>query len=359
MSGRRAIVHIGAPRTGTTTLQTLLCRHRTALLARGVLYPALTPDSAPSEHINHQHLGEALDGRRTPAERRDLLASLDRQLAASTGDVAILSYERLGALPRWRGVPALLAGMLARHGYAMEILLTVRPQAGAAQSHYLWRCQFLREARPFQDTFERAIRAPRLDPAAGLSTWLRAAEGRAVAVPLKDARSSVPLASRIVAELGLGDRFDALLTPVDLARAENRSLGPAAAEVSRRLRVGGARIADNGTARRIVDVVTDETRRRGLDDRAFQGLDAAMIDRAEERFARANAVFARRMWGEPWSDRVAPDRAGPIDDLGRCAPSPEVEAKLAEICAAVRARTSLGDSSWASRLRAFARIGRG
>ena len=37
---RRVFFHVGAPKTGTTYLQDLLFRHRHALEAAGVLYPA-------------------------------------------------------------------------------------------------------------------------------------------------------------------------------------------------------------------------------------------------------------------------------------------------------------------------------
>ena len=342
---RRAIIHVGAPRTGTTTLQTLLARHRAALAAAGVLYPMLTPASAAgAAHINHQHLGETLDGRRSSTERRELVDNLERQLAETACDVLVLSYERMAQAPRWRGVPKILDAVLARHGFAMELLVTVRPQAGAAQSRYTWRCQFLREARPFRDAFARDIRDPRFHPAAGLSAWLEAARGRVTAVPLRDARSPAPFAQRVAAALGLGDRFGILLSPEDLMGVENRSLGAVAAEASRRLRAAGVCLSDNAAARRVGDALVEEVRRRDLDDIRFQGLDSTMIESAERRYARANDAFARRMWGEPWSHRVAPDRMGPITDLGRRPPSPDVETALAEICSVMQARLASAHS---------------
>ena len=38
---RRAVIHIGIDKTGTTTLQQSLYAHRQALLARGILYPSI------------------------------------------------------------------------------------------------------------------------------------------------------------------------------------------------------------------------------------------------------------------------------------------------------------------------------
>ncbi len=43
---RRAFVHIGLPKTGTTYLQAVLAHHRDALRESGVLYPFVRPQAA-------------------------------------------------------------------------------------------------------------------------------------------------------------------------------------------------------------------------------------------------------------------------------------------------------------------------
>ena len=73
---RRGIIHIGMPRTGSTSLQAVLTNLRPQLGALGLLYPELAPPGSPEgADVNHQPLGEALDGRRPARERA---ASLER-----------------------------------------------------------------------------------------------------------------------------------------------------------------------------------------------------------------------------------------------------------------------------------------
>ncbi|MEE7488758.1 hypothetical protein MOF7_28665, partial [Methylobacterium oryzae] len=79
---RRAIVHIGMPRTGSTAFQEVLARLRPRLASVGICYPSLAPPGAPgSDDVNHFRLGQALDRRRGGAERREALARLDAVLA--------------------------------------------------------------------------------------------------------------------------------------------------------------------------------------------------------------------------------------------------------------------------------------
>jgi len=131
---RRAIVHIGTPRTATSALQFFLARRRRALAEVGILYPELAPAAGAEPRGNHKALGEALDGRRPRRERAALFAALDEALATTTADTVILSYEGLCQIgwPRrpWRA----LGDAFASRGFAMEILLTVKPPKIVAPS---------------------------------------------------------------------------------------------------------------------------------------------------------------------------------------------------------------------------------
>lgn len=311
---RRGIIHIGTPRTGTSSLQTLLFGHRDRLREAGILYPELTPRSAPLPHLSHQHLGETLNGRRPRHERRELLARLDQALATSAADVVLLSYESLCLLPPWHRAPDLLCGVLERHGFRPEILMTVRPQAAYVQSQYTWRIQFLQEARPFAAAFKAELHLPRFDYLRCLENWARATEWRVHVVPVRDRRSKASLVERIATELGLADRLVPLLAPADLAYRTNQSLGPVATEVSRRLRASGAACTQT-LARDVTMRIDALSRERGLDAEPFQALDPAMLDRASDAYRRTNNILARRVWGTDWIDRVDDLRCSAINEI--------------------------------------------
>ncbi|MCK8783556.1 hypothetical protein M0638_04070 [Roseomonas sp. NAR14] len=313
---RRAIIHVGMSRTATTSLQGALAAHRSGLTEAGILYPDLTPRSAAAPHLSHQHLGEALDGRRPARERTELLDLLRAALRASRADTLLLSYEKLAEIPPRRGVPALLRDVLAEAGCAMEVLVTVKPQAEQLNSLYTHATQFLRERRGFAAWLAAREGARVLDYAALLEPWHAAAAGRVHAVGLRDPGADTPAVARMLEAVGLGDRVLPLLTPAELHRRKNRSPGPVAVAVSRRLAAGGGRVALGDAAREATRFVARRAREAGLDAVPFQGVTPAARRRLSERYAGSNARFARMAWqGAPWTERVAEAPERPVNEI--------------------------------------------
>lgn len=307
---------MGLPRTGTTTVQRVLTRLRPELATAGILYPDLTPRSATEPHLSHQHLGETLDGRRPRRERAELLDSLAQQLTGSDAETVVLSYEHLCLVPPRRGVATLLAGFFEKHGFTMEVLATVKPQAEFLNSTYTWRTQFLRETRGFTAFVHAELGRRTLDYAALFEPWRRVCDGRMTVLPLRDPRSDEGLLARFIDAAGLG-RVRGLITADDLALQENGSPGPIAVEVCRRLGQGGARRRLGPRSREATRWVEESCRNRNLDPASFKGVDAGLRAMIEARWDTANARLAAVAWGEPWSARVAraPDAA--INELAR------------------------------------------
>jgi len=350
---RRAIVHIGTPRTGTTSLQHILSRLRPALAGAGVLYPDLTPASAAGPHLSHQYLGEALDGRRPARDRAELLGSLAAQLRATPCDVVMLSYEGLCQLPPALGVPRTLAALFHAEGFAMEAAMTVKPQADYLNSLYTWRTQFLREGRTFPGFAAAWMGSARLDLHRMAAPWRAASEGRLHVVPVRDRQFERPLVERTLAGLGLLDRIAPLLSMADAGLTENRSPGPVAAEVLRRLHRGGARQALRARSREASRFVENAARRRGLDSEGFRGVSPALHARAAARWAAANGALAREAWGAEWTSRVPMDAPPPVNEVTALLPDPateaEVQAIMHDTCAQFGITLRTG---WAARVHA-------
>lgn len=345
---RRAIVHVGTPRTGTTSLQHILTRLRPALGGAGILYPDLTPASAAAPHLSHQHLGEALDGRRPPRERAELLGLLAAGLRDTPCDVVLLSYEGLCGVPPALGAARTLAALFAAHGFAMETLVTVKPQSEYLNSLYTWRTQFLREGRTFPAFAAAWMDAARLDLFRLAAPWREASGGRLHVVPVRDRKSGRPLAERTLAEAGLLDRAAPLLTAADAGLAENRSPGPAAVEVLRRLHQGNARWLLGARAREASRHV--EAAARILDTAAFRGVTPALHAQAAARWQASNDALALQAWGGSWTDRVAEPPPPPVNEVAAQPPDPALEAQLAAILHGTCARFGIRlRHGWAAR----------
>ena len=326
---RRAIVHIGMPRTGSTAFQEVLARLRPRLDAVGICYPKLSPPGAPdSLDVNHHRLGQGLDRRRPEAERRAGLARLDDTLATTRADTLILSYEDFAVQrARWR-VPEVLAEICARHGFALETALVVKPQVEQLASAYALRTQVVAEGRTFRGFLRVEGVSGRYDYAALLEPWRRVSQGRVTAVPFRDCRSDAPLLARLIGDLGLNDRLASLLTPADLEYRTNRSSGPLAVEAARRLYRHGVHRQVIGHPRQLGHVVDRWAWARGLDSDRFRGAAPEGLARVAARYAAANARFAAACWGRPWDTVIAAAPAAPPNELAARPVAPETEALI-------------------------------
>jgi len=329
---RRAIVHIGLPRTGSTTFQHILYHLRPKLEAAGILYPDLTPRSARlTPHINHQHLGETLDGRRPRKEREEILHELSRVLGTSKCEIVLLSYESLIQQKRHCRTPEILSTLFARHGFATEALVVVKPQSEYLNSIYTHRIQFMRESRDFSHFARAYERSRRFAYDALIRPWTTSCDGRVRAVPVRDRRSTAPLVLRLLSELKLEDRIVPLLQPDDLQRIENRSPGPVAIEVSRRLRAELMQLRLRVNQREMTQFVEQTVIDRGLDPVSFRGVNADIRARMDARYLAANDRFARAIWDRPWAEIVAPEATRQVNELAIRAIDPATELVIEEI----------------------------
>ncbi|GBU16019.1 MULTISPECIES: hypothetical protein [Methylobacterium] len=329
---RRAIIHIGMPRTGSTSFQGLLARVRARLPEAGILYPELAPADLPEAarealNVNHQALGEALDGRRPG--RRAALAQLSETLAATQADTVVLSYEDFAVQKPSLGVPAMLAEVFARHGFALEAAIVVKPPFEQLNSAYAHRAQLAEEFRDFRGFGRLLWRSRRFDYGARLAPWRAAARGRVTATPLRDGRSGAPLLERLLRDLGLWERLAPLVPDDATRRTDNRSSGPLAVEASRRLRRMRVHRQVPGHPRIIGHVIDEAAWSRGLDTESFRGDAPEIRARMEARFAPLNEAFARDLWGASWESVVASAARKPPNEIAGHPTSPEQEAQIA------------------------------
>ena len=320
------------PRTGSTTFQHILAHARDNLEKAGILYPDLTPESArAAPHLSHQHFGETLDGRRPRREREELLRKLSDTLAGSDCDVAVLSYEDLiQQQPRFR-VPELLNGFFAQHGFTAEALVVVKPQSEHLNSLYTLRTQQMRERHGFAHFAQNHMRSARFAYDALVEPWTTEFSGRVRAVPVRDRRfPKAHLMLRLFMALRLYRRVAPLIAG-EVQRVENRSPGPVAIEISRRLRTMRAHAQLRVPPRDMMRVVQRLARERGYDRQKFNGVWPELRAELDDRYREINERFARGIWKAGWNDIVAPEPARPVNELIPGQIDPQIEATIADI----------------------------
>jgi len=321
------------PRTGSTTFQHILAHARDDLKKAGILYPDLTPESArATPHLSHQHFGEALDGRRPRRERAELLEALSRAIKGSDCDIAVLSYEDfVQQWPRFR-IPELLNDFFARHGFTAEALVVVKPQSEHLNSMYTLRTQLIRERLDFTHFAQGNIGSARLGYDKLIEPWIEAFSGRVRAVPMHDRRfPKAPLMVRMLAELRLYRRFAPAIAAKDMQRIENRSPGPVAVEISRRLRRMRVHARLSVAPREMMRVVNRLARERGYDRVKFNGVGPELCAAMEDRYREVNDRFARAIWKAGWDDIVVPGPPRQVNELIPGRIDPEAEAAITDI----------------------------
>ncbi len=224
---RRVILHVGAMKTGTSFIQSVLATHREALADAGVGYPAASP----------QAVLDLLKLPRLPREHRERWQAL----AASTDGDLLVSMEFL-SFAQDRHVAAALEPFA---GDRIEVVVSVRDQLGAIPAQWQTYCRNLgtegwpdylrsieptflgrpRKTRAFK-TFNRAQQIPSF-----VRRWEEAAGVESVHVVTVPPSGSPPevLWQRFVAAAGLPE------IDVDLSIVEsNPSLGYGSCDFLRR-----------------------------------------------------------------------------------------------------------------------------
>ncbi len=157
MTKSRLFLHIGHPKTGTTSIQNFLLANRTALRKDGILYPDAgrirAPRSSPI-HAAHYGLSTAYYRHRglpDGSERR--YQRLRRELAASACRTAVISCEDL----IWEK-PARFVRFLDR--FDLTVIYYIRRQDEAVESAYAQRIQsdLHRECLPLEALWPGLVR---------------------------------------------------------------------------------------------------------------------------------------------------------------------------------------------------------
>jgi hypothetical protein len=268
--GRRVILHIGLPKTGTTYLQTLFAANRSALAEQGIYYPG--EPGEPSQHMAARDLrGQPTRGAKDIRQvgQWDALCKAVRSTPLPT---ALISAESLSALTRRQAARAV-------NGFPdhdVQVVVTCRDvgrvlvsawQQGIRSGHTsTWREYVV----AVQDPTERG-RHPargfwmRFDLPAILNIWGTAQPAdRITVVTVPPAGASPEQLLRRMAEV-VGFDFRSLREP---PRNDNASLGVAGTEVVRRLNIAlGSSLNERQYAQVVEGALAPALSREGTDHR--------------------------------------------------------------------------------------------
>ena len=287
---RTLFVHVGMPKTGSTSIQSMLADWALPLERRGIHVPVSGRAFAPGQVLLYRESR----GRLSPVA--DVWDDLLHELTTCAAPRFAISWEGFTAalFTPSRAVAdcaAAIAALGESAGVDVQIVGYVRPQYQYVESAYVQHVKSGRETKPFEAVLEKYADARRLDYNRIFAPW-RTAFGQRVRVrPVQ--REQMPQ--------GLLADFLGVIGATDLAGAaarrprRNRRLGvkhlQALRLVATALRAAGDAEPERlklqlGRVRWEVPALLDG-------DVPFAGLDQRQIDALTDRFAEANARLAR------------------------------------------------------------------
>ncbi len=306
---RRMVLHIGYPKTGSSSLQRFLFKNRESLAELGVLYPMAESDVRVAQHNIAWSLSTGY--RFDPSSLTfDSVADLFRE---SEQEVVVISSEDFIQRPDPEAAVQRVRQFATEAEVAVDVIVFVRPQYAYINSLYTQRAKFFNEPRQFREFADKAVNLPLVDYSAHLREWDQGAGMRLIPIPFTADRLQPNLETAFCEAAELTDRLGELLASAERDRM-NPAPGPLTVEVCRRLAQhlvrarGGARGIDpavHGALSRYV--LRMATRMTGATAAPFNGLDNDLRDRIDERFAESNEVFARRYWDASWREVFAKD----------------------------------------------------
>lgn len=287
---RRLFVHIGLPKTGSTTIQVLAYALRAELASEGIGIPRT---GRRAGRCCHNLLVRQLSGELLGDSGRDLWRELAAELAAAASPSLLISAELFTAGGVFTTTPgresaARLAQLAADLDLDVRLIAYVRPQWQYAESLYSQLVKRGFQVGRFETWLGGALRREVLDYGRALGPW-REAFGDRLSVHAADlSESGGKLAAHFFGLLGV--------TGIDGAqwRAVHANRRPGAKELEV-LRRAGAALIEKGYGLRLRKRLL--ARLVGLaplleDDAPFAPLGAAQARELSGRFAQVNSDLA-------------------------------------------------------------------
>lgn len=294
------------PKAASTTLQNAFSRRRQLLRAAGVLYPQM----GDRRWVHHLSLAFAFNGRRAVPPAADQLAAIEAEFAASGCGALLLSYEGWTYKNGADAAARVLSDFGRRNGFDTMAALVVRHQASFLNSLYAHRVDRFEETAPFPVFLARELAGRRWDNDRRFGPWTDQEAVTLRAIPLVE-QPGASIMHRFLADTGLTE-----WVPPDLADSlasvpsTNVATSPEVVEVCRRVTMRARnRIALRRDKLAALAAVTRACAAQGWAGDRFNGLDEAMAERVEARYAAGNEAFARRHFGASWEAVYGPRRA--------------------------------------------------
>lgn len=297
---RRFILHVGAPKTGTSAFQEWAVRNRAAMLNAGFLYP----EAGATPLGNHAALASALGGAIEDEKRSGhLLRLFDKELQQHPDAAVVLSAEMMTTL-RFLPNMARLHRALSQYSDHATVVLVVRDQIEWRNSCYAQAREMLTPLPRFRNYVAVGRHGPRSGNWDFLEQrYRRAGFGFETLAFDKRVREH-----GIVAAMAALPCLAGLAQVTDRERTEtNPTAGALALLVAEQVRAavaGPTGTLPTGVRPKLASIIKEHA--AALPPARFNGFDHALAEQMRAIYQDSNEAFARRNFGTSWQELFPP-----------------------------------------------------
>jgi hypothetical protein len=322
---RRCILHVGAPKTATTSIQFMLKQNRKRFLKHGIL----VPESGQGRNGAHRILAYDLAGRPLD-ETEGVSRKFDQEVLSSDAHTILISSEFLWPI---LGVPSQaerIIGHLRSMGFDITLVVYLRNQPQFFNSSYVQSSTALQQGDEFLSFVNRGFTKQNHY---AYSRWITIAQRHELTVLARPFSQTVRrrgVLEDFLTTIGLSSpgKFD---TAVE----RNRSAGPFTVAVARELvrRIGAPGRLTPGQTAACRKAFRTEFRQHDIEDYDYCGLTTPLAAEIEQRFLDDNARFAAFAWGTSWQEMFSSDLGQNYEanDYAVTGVPPERRALMAEV----------------------------
>lgn len=322
---RRCILHVGAPKTATTSIQFMLKQNGRRFLKHGFL----VPKSGQGRSGAHRILVYDLAGRPLDATE-GVSHKFEREVLKSDAHTVLISSEFLWPIMADPSQAERVIGHLRAMGFDITLVVYLRNQPQFFNSAYVQASTSLRQGDEFTSFVNRGF-TKKYHYA--YSHWIPIAERHELTVLARPYSQMVRrggVMEDFLTTIGVSSPGD-----FDTAVERNRSAGPFTVAVARAVvrRIGAlGRLTPSQTAA-CKKAFRTELGRHDIKDYDYCGLTTPLAAEIEQRFSDDNARFAKFAWGTSWQEIFSSDlgQSYEANDYAVTGVPPERRALMAEV----------------------------
>jgi hypothetical protein len=296
MAKRLCYIHVGAHKTGTTSIQWFLQENRADLLKHGYFVP-----ESETKRGAHHALAEGLAGLDVGEHREPLVARSIAAIAETPARAIIISSEALEGFFRNRQNTKAFFDRVQELNLQARLILFPRNQPQWINSSYASTVKSFRRSDSFESGASRFLRSPD----ARFSRWIQLAEtygAELIARPFNKETRRRGVIPEFLHSIGItSSQFR------DRAVRRNEAVGPFTVSVAREVLRSIGKKMTWLQAKRCKVALAEYLRQNRMVDVGYCGLTTAMARKLEEELRSDNDAFAQRVWSKSWANVFAAD----------------------------------------------------